>query len=274
MSLPSFDTEYRNGQFLSPRVQILEIFKRDNVDGDPIAWVLVERTEKYEYNDGKVYRGSIQLSYQQIAEKYNNRMAGKGQFEGSYNRHACAVSLSSSSLQRGAIFLDLPGLEGHRIGTYLMSEIVKWTCQWPDAEVQSIELLKLQASEKNKERRNRFYEQFGLVFDYVDASREAGRSRSIKVSELVQVETWKRNIRERSVLDYIGEVIYKQRFTAIELEFRDRACKDLIQDRKRLDDMPIRWALKQSWHRMTGRSIVYVFAVVVVVFYVWLKPPL
>src|SRR5690606_42007148 len=51
------------------------------------------------------------------------------------------VTLTSTiAWSEGGVFLDLPGLAGQRIGTYLMNEIVRWVQQWPSATVASIKL--------------------------------------------------------------------------------------------------------------------------------------
>lgn len=49
-----------------------------------------------------------------------------------------------------------------------MNEIVEWVQHWPEESVDGIKLLARQAKDDNKARRNWFYEQFGLVFDYID----------------------------------------------------------------------------------------------------------
>ncbi|MBN0147646.1 hypothetical protein JTL51_32530, partial [Pseudomonas aeruginosa] len=126
----------------------------------------------------------------------------------SYSRHFNSVSLTSPSMSKGAVFLDLPGLDGQRIGTYLMNEIVQWVQQWPEANVNGIELLAGQAHGDNKARRNWFYEQFGLVFDYTDPEHREGRSRPMLAGALVKVETWRQNITEHRMLDYLAAVLY------------------------------------------------------------------
>jgi hypothetical protein len=101
------------------------------------------------------------------------------------------------------VTLDLPGLEGQRIGTYRMNEIVCWARQWPDADVNNIELLEGQAYGKNTARRNRCYEKFGFTFDYTDPEHWAGMSRAVKVRDLNAVENWKDTIAERRVFDFL-----------------------------------------------------------------------
>jgi hypothetical protein len=51
--------------------------------------------------------------------------SGQGEFRGCYSAVHNRVSVTASGVwEHGFVTLDLPGLEGQRIGTYLMNEIV------------------------------------------------------------------------------------------------------------------------------------------------------
>ena len=249
MALPSFGNGWREGQSVKPRILVLEIKDKDRPDDKALGWVLVEREETYRRDprDGTIYEASIRLSYQRITAKFSHRDGGKGRFDGSYSRNFNAVSLTSTSMSKGAVFLDLPGLDGQRIGTYLMSEIVQWVQQWPETTVNSIELLAGQAHGDNKARRNWFYEQFGLVFDYTDPEHREGRSRPMLAGALVKVETWKQNITEHRMLDYLAAVLYAEERATSELQARDRACAQLIAEQRRAEARPVRWALRRLY---------------------------
>ena len=249
MALPSFDNGWREGQSVKPRILVLEIKDKDRPDDKALGWVLVEREETYRRDprDGTIYEASIRLSYQRITAKFSHRDCGKGRFDGSYSRNFNSVSLTSPSMSKGAVFLDLPGLDGQRIGTYLMNEIVQWVQQWPEATVNSIELLAGQAHGDNKARRNWFYEQFGLVFDYTDPEHREGRSRPMLAEALVKVETWKQNITEHRMLDYLAAVLYAEERATSELQARDRACAQLIAEQRRAEARPVRWALRRLY---------------------------
>lgn len=249
MALPSFDNGWREGQSVKPRILVLEIKDKDRPDDKALGWVLVEREETYRRDprDGTIYEASIRLSYQRITAKFSHRDGGKGRFDGSYSRNFNAVSLTSTSMSKGAVFLDLPGLDGQRIGTYLMNEIVQWVQQWPEATVNGIELLAGQGHGDNKARRNWFYEQFGLVFDYTDPEHREGRSRPMLAGALVKVETWKQNITEHRMLDYLAAVLYAEESATSELQARDRACAQLIAEQRRAEARPVRWALRRLY---------------------------
>lgn len=249
MALPSFDNGWREGQSVKPRILVLEIKDKDRPDDKALGWVLVEREETYRRDprDGTIYEASIRLSYQRITAKFSHQDGGKGRFDGSYSRNFNAVSLTSTSMSKGAVFLDLPGLDGQRIGTYLMNEIVQWVQQWPEATVNGIELLAGQGHGDNKARRNWFYEQFGLVFDYTDPEHREGRSRPMLAGALVKVETWKQNITEHRMLDYLAAVLYAEERATSELQARDRACAQLIAEQRRAEARPVRWALRRLY---------------------------
>ncbi|WP_270820043.1 hypothetical protein [Aeromonas sp. Y311-2] len=239
-----------------PRTYVLEVRSRSRpLDSEPIAWLFVERQEKYrrDETDGSIYEASIRLTYEEIVTAAPNRVSRKGQFCGGFSRRTAdkpLVSLTSSSISKGAVYLDLPGLEGMRIGTYLMNQIVKWAKQWPDATVRSIELLAGQAYSENKVRRNRFYEQFGLVFDYKDSEQREGLSQPMLAKALIPVDTWSSNIREREVRDALEWALYDRVQTNMTLSSRDQAVKHLLDVIKRAEAAPFRWALRQIWWRL------------------------
>ena len=252
--LPSFEDEWPDGHRTKPRIQVLEIRHRDRPNDDPVAWLLIERREIYrcDERDNSIYEASISISYRRITARHSNFDGGKGNFDGSYSKSSNSVSLTSKSTSKGAVFLDLPGLEGQRIGTYFMNEIVRWVRRWPEATVNSIDLSSGNGHGENKERRNRFYEQFGLVFDYADPEHRAGHSRLMFASELINVDTWKQNITERGVFDYLAGILYEKERASSELESRNRACDCLIAERRQAEAKPIRWALKILYYRYAG----------------------
>lgn len=252
MTLPSLDGKWADGKHLKPRIQVLEVRDRERPEREPIAWLLVEREEFYRYDSkNEVYTASISLSYQQVVPKYL-RETTKGRFDGSYDRGFNLVSLTSNAIGGGAVFLDLPGLAGQRIGTYLMNEIVIWVKRWPEANVMSVELISGQADAENKERRNRFYEQFGLVFDYSDAEEKAGHSRPLPAKELRPTDEWKKNITELKVIDHLADALSETEQTSTKLERRSRDLNDCIAKIRRAEAMPIRWALRTLYNRYAG----------------------
>lgn len=264
MSLPSLSYA-GDGVGAKPRIQVLEVRDRDKPENEPLAWLLIERHETSEYNgkDGSVCKASIHLSFQRIVPKYAHNTKDKGDFYGSYSQLHNWVSLVSSSYHDGAVFLDLPGLQGQRIGTYLMNEIVIWARRWPEATVRSVTLLPAQAYPENRARRNRFYERFGLVFDYSDENHEAGKSRPMLAGALTPVESWKANIREIGLLDYLADVLDARNLASSELLHRERGIRGLLEDRRKAEAKPLQWALRELWSRYRGNIIAGVFIAVI-----------
>ncbi|WP_295983322.1 hypothetical protein [uncultured Variovorax sp.] len=169
----------KDGTWSTPRLQVLEIHDREKGKeaGEPIAHLLLERVEtaQIDESDGSVFEASIELRFQRILPKFDTRRQSTyelGSFVGCYSKLYDRVSLTSNAVYGdGAVFMDLSGLRGHRIGSYLFNEVVAWAKQWPDAEVKTITLNAGDATATNKVRRNRLYEQFKIAFDYNDAKK-------------------------------------------------------------------------------------------------------
>lgn len=132
----------------------------------------------------------------------------------------------------GDVRMPLRGLLGYRIGTYLMTEIVSWAKQWPTAEVMTIQLS--WEDEKpgawdgmNKQRRDRFYEQYGISFIPSDTeSQITARSESMLAGDLTTEEadrTWRLNIQEVNASEWLLD---QQR----QLEERDRQLTKLTRE--------------------------------------------
>ncbi|MDR0273794.1 MAG: hypothetical protein LBI48_00310 [Burkholderiaceae bacterium] len=257
---------------MKPRILVLEVRSRGHSQEEALCWLLVEREETYQRDphDGTVYEASITLSYKRIMAKFSHSEDGKGRFYGYYSHYFNAVSLTSSSMSKGAVFLDPPELNGHRIGTYLMNEIIQWAQQWSEATVNSIELLAGNAHGDNKVRRNWFYEQFGLVFDYTDPEHCAGYSRPMKVAALTTVETWRQNIVEHRMFDYLAEVLCAKERATSELHACDLTCARLIAEQKKAETRPLRWALRQLYFRYASLVFAGLFLMAVVGM-VWIK---
>ncbi|WP_068638861.1 GNAT family N-acetyltransferase [Thauera butanivorans] len=251
MGLPAFDANWREKQRIKPRICVLEVRDRLKPDGEPIARLFVQRQENYRRDDrdGQMYEASIRLSYQTIEPKHSLRSRISGSFEGSYSR-GFREGEASVSLIGGALFLDPAELRGQRIGTYLMNEIVVWAQQWPEAKVRPIKLLSGQAEEENRDRRNRFYERFGLVFAYSDPEHREGMSKSMPVKKLTPVTSWEVNIRERYPREYLAELLYERERMVMEASQRDTAIKNLSATLEDARNHPVRWAARRLWWRL------------------------
>ncbi|TSD59045.1 hypothetical protein FFI97_005735 [Variovorax sp. KBS0712] len=256
---------HADGTRSKPRLQVLEIYDRESGKdvGDPIAHLLLQReeTSRLDEDDGSIFEATISLRYQRILGKSDHRRrshAQAGSFVGVYKKLHGRVSLTSGEVYgRGGVFLNLDELDGHRIATYMMNEIVTWAKQWPEAEVKTVTLNASDAWSGNKQRRNRLYEQFNIVFDYDPHSDHgAGQSRSMHAGALTPVDTWKRNIVELPVFDYFAGLVQRHADTASDLEARNKAVQDAWSLYDEARERPIRWAVttlvSRYWQRLTA----------------------
>ena len=246
MVIPSFRTTFMGDSCKKPRILVLEVRDSKNAKGAPIAWLLVERNETYRnYSPDDIsYGASIHLHYEVILPKYSKKQGGEGHFEAGYSKSNNSMSLLSAEAGSGTVFLELPELKGHRIGTYLMNEIVTWAKQWPDANVVQVTLSTNQADEENKARRNRFYEQFNLRFDFSDDECREGRSQPILVKDLAQTDAWKENISELSMSNYLKEMLYSTEEISLKLEIQQRIVAAKSAELESAEANPIRWGIK------------------------------
>lgn len=270
MALPSLAHGYSDEQRVKPRILVLEVRPRGRPDGEPVAFVLIEREETYQCDpkDGRIYEATIRLFYQPITAKGERQPSARCFFEGSYSCFSQSVSITGS-----VVFLDPEELRGYRIGTYLMSQIVSWVQRWPDAEVRDVELMIGQADDENKLRRNRFYEQFGLVFDYSDGENKLGRSRPMLARQLTPVDTWQKNITERLVTDYLADLLQSQARTVMALRQRTQVVELLAAKQQRIEAHPMHWFLRKLYHQYVGIvvSATVIGVLGVLVAFTWFK---
>ncbi|KQW01254.1 hypothetical protein [Rhizobacter sp. Root1221] len=238
-----------------PRLRVLEVRSRVAPDALPIASVLVERQEAVTYSGpgGSVCTSSIHLHYERLLPGH---AVGTG--NGCFAAHcvqtpdgAATVKLCAAATAGDAVFLDLPGLEGNRIGTYLMNEIVEWAARWPMAEVGCIELDAGLAIGENHARRNRFCEQFGLEFDFADADRREGLSLPIRAGALNPVHTWRDNIRERDARQHVADILLDLGEVRRERDHALRVNEALATQLGHAKARPVRWALTRMWQAAT-----------------------
>ncbi len=251
-----------------PIAFVLEVRPRkEPKNAAPVAWLLVERSTDFRHDaSGALLAASICVSCEPITPRYGRDHLTKSHFHGGYTRASNGmVSLTANSLTTGGyVVLENTDLRGQRIGTFLMNEIVKWVQQWPDATVRTVKLLSGEAYVENKERRNRFYEQFGLEFDYADVGHKQGCSRSVLAKQLKRVETWKENITVHSLPEYLANVLHDKERDAMELARLNRLVKDLVREQRAAEAKPILWVLGTLYSRyQTQLALILLFLILV-----------
>lgn len=174
----------------------------DKLGLDEDLHILVEIEETTQYDNGVLQESTLAVWYE-VLFPMRCAFLGRKQFDAQYQRSFNGLSARiaiTGKIGSSSVFLDPVFIRGRRIGTYVMNEIVTWAKQWPDADVKLINLNLNQAGntlEFSTQRRNRFYEHFGIAFDYTDpATEESGLSRPMKAEGLKECTSWKSNIEE------------------------------------------------------------------------------
>lgn len=258
MFIPSFAPQYINDRRVKPAIYALEVRRPQEPSGGVTAIVLIERTSRFRRDDqGQMFDASVCLSYMCLEPRFG-RVMGKGKLSASYaGQHfglGAMVCLTNESIGKGAVFFDPIELRGHRIGSYLMNELVAWCSQWPEAGVFPIELLEGQAHPENKERRNRFYEQFGIRFKYTDASRSEGMSEPIQVRDLIPLKGLPDNLRELGIQDTLSGLLTQIEHLQMDVAGKTRGIESLERRLQTIQAHPIRWALDLAW-AINSRSV-------------------
>jgi GNAT superfamily N-acetyltransferase len=274
MSIEPFESTYHRDGMKPAEIQLLQVCQRDARENDqPSAWVLVRRVEKYTYERGTkdAETASIVVSYLALDADVGPRTRTGGSFAASYSKLTNRISLTGLSPDsRGGIMME-DALRGMRLGTFVFNIIVKWAKQWPSANINSIELAEVDAYAQNKERRNRFYERFGLVFDYADVHAKGGSSRVMPAGELSLVTTWQQNIRVHHVDAYLGRMLQDNCRLRSDLDARERAIRELS---RRLDHQaahPLRTALRALWTLHAAKLVLLLVILVFVAEYYWVR---
>lgn len=195
-------------QLLTNRSTVLTVRPRNDLDGEILAELAVKLVEfdPFEKEGGSDDR-ALTVSYSVVGGLHLKSPPLKGSFIASYHSWAKSISLTNHRLGEGYLELKLLDLEGLGIGTYMMNAVVWWAKKFPpDTAVNTITLRPGQAIGDNRERRNLFYEKFGIEFDYDNPeTRETGASRPMVVRELTPRKKWSANIVEQDLAEYLHQ---------------------------------------------------------------------
>lgn len=199
--LPSLTKDKWSEDKLNPRIIMLEVYKNEISDeNSPFLFLILEKKEIK--SSFEIYGlDTLTITYRVLNI---HESQASGWFGASYDKNRNEFSIISDDYSSGALFLDPKQIRGYKIGTYIMSQIIMWAKHnYPDAKLKTIFLFENQADPENKERRNRFYEQFGIEFNYENEEKKSGTSKGdILINQLNSVESWTKNIKEVTVPDY------------------------------------------------------------------------
>ncbi|QJQ03089.1 N-acetyltransferase [Herbaspirillum rubrisubalbicans Os34] len=213
----------------------------ESLKNDEDLHILVEIKETSTYLNGVLDEAILSVGYEVLLPVKcagHRQQTFKAHYKRSFDGLTSDISITGT-MGVASLFLDPDFIRGRRIGTYLMNEIVKWSKQWPFADIKRFSLNANQAGDSvtfHTERRNRFYESFGITFDYTDdATKESGYSNVMKASELREVESWKENIEEVPFIQEWKDAVTEN---AKLLRERDAARNSLTYLEKKYEKLP------------------------------------
>lgn len=248
--LPSLERSYPRDNYSVPRIHLLEVRKRTAPD-QGLAWILVEIEDHRIDSKGVTHEATLRLKCQPVSPTYPHPYKSF-EFTARYWKMFNIVKLTGLDIGGGAVFVDPDELCGHRIGTYLMDYIVHWARQWPEATVEPIKLKADQGMGEAGLRRNRFYEQFGLRFDYTSSAKLAGKSVPMPAGELVESRAWEQNITVHELPTVLERQFAKAKQAEEELSDMKRREKIMAAELTSAYLKPLRWALRTHWHSLVN----------------------
>lgn len=224
---------------------------------DNYFYVLVEEHESIEYLDGIIVSAKLKIKYSiDNFNIYSSRpIISSTYFDALYLNKSW---IKSASITGGALFLDPEEYTGNKIGSYFMNVVIKWIQKFENTPIDKIELVANQATNNNKERRNRFYEQFGITFSY-DKNRENGYSNPINSHDLIQTSNWKNNISIFSMLD----VVEKLSSTNHKNDTLTNQNEKYQEEHKNIYNNPLRWVLKFYQYQVIKLLLIIMLVLVV-----------
>ncbi len=201
-----------------------------------------------------------------VFQNYSQKRSGPYHLHASYNTNRNTVDLTC-----GGLFIDPVQLRGHGVGTFLFYRIIKWAKTWPSANVAPIMLTSLQAYEENKERRNHFYERFGIEFNYFDQAKMEGVSLPILASNLQfsNIDGNRQPDLSEISLDALISEHQKSLLTSNhrvkQIEFANTSLRTVLRE---IDASPLAYAIRSIFQRYATYLYVGMFTFVFICLWV------
>lgn len=258
--LPSLERSYPRDNYSVPRIHLLEVRQRTAPD-QGLAWILVEIEETRSESKGVTHEAKLRLKCQPVSPTYPDPYKGF-EFSARYWKMFNIIKLTGTDIGGGAVFINPDELYGHRIGTYLIDYIVHWAREWPEATVEPIKLQADQGKGEAGVRRNRFYEQFGLRFDYTSSEKLAGKSVPMPAGELVQCRAWEQNITVHEIPAVLSRQFAEVKEATEELRYLKKRLRELAAELQGAYLRPFRWALRQGWRSLFSVGCLALSAVI------------
>ena len=222
---------------------VLEVRPRDKPDGRPLGIVLVTFSQETELTPSLgMGSASFELRMELISQWQG--VTTICNWGGSY-KALTDIADGEVRLTHWDVQIKRTDMRGIGLGTYAMDQIVHWVQKWPKADVRQIRLSASDATKENKERRNHFYERFGLVFDYSEDG-ASGVSRPMKVEALKRVAP-PDNITVRPMSAYLYELFSRDVTQQGELASFKRSFEALLARHREAEKKPLAWLMRTLW---------------------------
>lgn len=155
---------------MNPELYVLEITTNEH---ERTRRVLIKIEEK------TGHQSSISVKVYSREDSNWEAWAFIGSFGGRLEYHDQEVPIYH--ITSGDMYLRI--MRGLGIGTWCQNQVLLWLKQQPPGRTKSFSLAEIDSSDSDRERRNRFYEQFGIKFNWT-TDRFRGESVEQHTSEL------------------------------------------------------------------------------------------
>lgn len=251
---------------------ILLVRPRLDPAGEPVAKLLIEHRETLIHGSGDVLeKARLSVRYRIIGEIPYGHRKQTHEFPACYVRDcgdSGRICLTGSDPVGGAVDLEPDSLLGNRVGSFLMNRIVEWATKWPDADVNPIKLFAHQGHGENKLRRNRFYEQFGIRFDYADNTHAEGTGRAMQAGSLTPWTKLPDNLTVITLEDFLDNQERTLSVLGLDLKAQLRRSQDLGAELNRAFDHPIWFSSRVIWGKHANLVLwIVIFLTVSLVWY-------
>jgi GNAT superfamily N-acetyltransferase len=225
--------------FGMPPVYVLKVRRSTAYPGREMIFVVYREEVVTNFSCGTPKRRHLHFRYREVTSHDGGTF--EAYYEPSFRGRACddRISLTGES-----VMIPHAKHRGIRLGTYFMNQVVAWARQWPDVIVKPIWVSHVDGYEENRERRNRLYEQFGLFFNYSDASRRDGTSVPIPAGLLNLTGAWRDKITECPLENYLDAALSENERLTFELKNAREFAAGWMADFQRAKAHPLIWGAK------------------------------
>lgn len=199
-------------------------------EDEGLAFVLETRITKTEIReDTNWLLDDFRVTYAvyQLSPSLPNREEYIGSFGASYRRYPHSLSISG-----GDMYIRKSRLRGKGLGSYLMSQGIKeLKALGIEGTIKPLLLVAGDAyDEESKERRNQFYEKFGVIFEWEDETKRAGTSVEwLTLADLKEVVT-PPHVKEFKAEKALSFLHFQKCELSEALVWSKRAVKNLSKD--------------------------------------------